>query len=81
MSEQRDAHSHQTTTGAVVAAMTDIPIRGQDLSISPDPTVHSKATQGAVAHNEQNGIHGIGTGPQVMSTKELEVICGPLLEL
>lgn len=79
MSEQRDAHGHQTTTGAVVAAMTDIPIRGQDLSISPDPTVHPKATQGAVAHNEQNGIHGVGTGPQVMSTKELEVICGPLL--
>jgi len=80
MSEQRDAHGHQTTTGAVVAAMTDIPIRGQDLSTSPDPTVHPKATQGAVAHNEQNGIHGVGTRPQAMSTtKELEVICGPLL--
>ncbi|OCL05134.1 hypothetical protein AOQ84DRAFT_299499, partial [Glonium stellatum] len=60
--------------------MADVPIRGQDASISPRPAVHPAATEGAVAHSEQNGIHGVGTGPQVMSTTgNLEVVCGPLL--
>lgn len=61
---------HDTATGAAAAAAAD------QLGFNPPPQ-HSVATEG---HTIQGGAHGVGEGPQLVSTSGvLEVQCGPLL--
>lgn len=71
---------HKTATGATLGAFSTALSSGPDPNFSGHHTVDPRLTEGPVPHTTQNGIHGVGDGPQVMSTsQELEVQCGPLL--
>lgn len=70
---ERDAHS--TIPGAAVAAVTG--------SSNATPNKSMPGGNGSaepVHETEQNGVKGLGRGPQLVSTSDaLEVHCGPLL--
>jgi hypothetical protein len=49
-------------------------------AIQQQPYPRATVAGGTEAETVQNGTHGVGTGPKLISTSnELEVLCGPLL--
>jgi len=71
---------HTTATGATLGALGSAFKPGPDPNFSGQHTVDPRVTEAPVPYTTQNGLHGVGSGPQVTSTSYgLEVQCGPLL--
>ena len=68
--------SHQTATGAAGEQVKHAFGNHEEASFRPDHTVSPEATQGPIT----NGDHGVGDGPQLLSTQNgIKVLVGPLL--
>lgn len=68
--------SHQTKTGATGEYAKHALGQHEDPEFVGDHSVSAAATQQPV----QNGVNGVGQGPQLLNTREgLQVLCGPLL--
>ncbi|KAF2083257.1 hypothetical protein K490DRAFT_52138 [Saccharata proteae CBS 121410] len=70
---------HHTATGATASNLKD-KLSNSGAREFSGHAVDPAQTFGEVHSTEENGVPGVGSGPQVLSTTEsLEVQCGPLL--
>lgn len=71
---------HQTVGGAATAAIANTLRDGHHYPEYEQHAVDPNSTEGEPPHTRQDGVQGVGTGPQDIDTSDaLEVICGPLL--